>query len=397
MNAFFASIEQLDHPCWRGRPVGVTNGSRGTCIITSSYEARALGIKTGMRVREARARSCHFIQAPSRPHRYAQISSSIMSALESLTPDIEIFSVDEAFLDFSCCQHLYDDTPYGIGLRIKRCVYDASGLLCSVGISGDKTTAKWAAKQQKPNGLTVVRPEEAEASLASVPVSELCGIGAGISYFLERHGVHLCGDMKKIPVSVLGRRFGNLGRRIWLMAQGRDPEPLLSEVKAPKTIGHGKVIPPNTCDKVVVSTYLMHMCEKVAVRLRRHNLQAQLFSIGLNTSRGWLNRKMKTELPTADGNHIMELAIGFIEGYWSGTGVNQVHVCALDPRSHQYQGDLFTYTELKREALLKTVDAVNQRFGEFAVCKAPLLKRSDMPNVISPAWKPSGHRNTLDY
>ncbi len=104
MNAFFASVEQRDYPELQGRPIGITNGLTGTCIITSSYEARAYGIKTGMRVREAKQLCPDFIQIPARPHRYAQVSTAIMEALTTITPDMEVFSVDEAFLDVTHCQ-----------------------------------------------------------------------------------------------------------------------------------------------------------------------------------------------------------------------------------------------------------------------------------------------------
>lgn len=400
MNAFFASIEQLDRPEWRGKPVCVTNGRTGTCIITASYEARARGIKTGMRLREARGLAPDLIQAPSRPYRYAQVSSSIMSALENITPDIEIFSVDEAFLDLTSCQNLYDCSLEELGRRIKECVFEASGLLCSVGISGDKTTAKWAAKQQKPDGLTIVEPWAARDRLKEVLVTELCGVGSGIGRYLAQYGVHRCGDMEKVPISVLGKRFGNLGKRIWLMAQGKDPDTLHKEVKAPQTIGHGKVIPPDTRDKEVLRTYLMHMSEKVAARLRRYDYQAQQFTVGVNTRRGWVHKKMRTIHPTSDGEQIMALADFFLNVYWDAgdrsQGVHQVHIGALDPQPKNGQGELFASEGEKREKLLATIDAVNHRYGEFALCKAPLVNRSEMPNVISPAWRPSGHRNTLE-
>jgi len=224
MNAFFASIEQLDRPEWRGRPVAITNGKIGTGIITCSYEARAYGVRTGMRLPEAQKICPQLIRSAARPYRYAEVSRSIMSSLEVITPDLEIFSVDEAFLDLSHCQRLYHYDPWAIGKRIKQVVFESSGLLCSVGLSGDRSTAKWAAKQQKPNGLTVIKPELAGKALADIAVTELSGINKGIGRFLAQYGVFCCADMKKIPISVLARRFGNPGRRIWLMAQGKDPE-----------------------------------------------------------------------------------------------------------------------------------------------------------------------------
>ena len=156
MNCFFAAVEQLDNAAWRKQPVAVTNGLLGTTIITSSYEARAFGVKTGMRLNKARELCPHLIQAPSRPDRYAALSTKIMAALQQITPDVEIYSVDEAFLDITHCQSLLGK-PYSIGRRIKKAVYDTSGLYCSVGVSGDKTTAKFAAKQHKPDGLKIDR------------------------------------------------------------------------------------------------------------------------------------------------------------------------------------------------------------------------------------------------
>ena len=179
MNCFFAQVEQHDYPYWRNRPVAVTNGRLGSTIITSSYEARAFGVKTGMRLKEARRLCPDLVQAPSRPDRYAEVSSRIMESLSTITPILEIFSVDEAFGDLTACQSIYD-SPEHIGLLIKQAISKASGLTCSVGISGDRTTAKFAAKLHKPDGLTIIPPWEAESRLAGEAVTELSGINKGI-------------------------------------------------------------------------------------------------------------------------------------------------------------------------------------------------------------------------
>lgn len=398
MNAFFCSIEQLDHPHYRGRAIGVTNGRRGTCIITCSYEARSYGIKTGTRLKEALQLCPHFIQVPARPERYAGVSTAIMKALEDITPDIEVFSVDEAFLDLTTCQRYWQLSARELGQKIKQIVFDASGgLLCSVGISGDKTTAKWAAKRQKPNGLTVVPPWQAEAALAPESVTELCGISMGIGRFLEARGVLRCGQMKELPISVLGSRFGNPGKRIWLMAQGKDPEPVQQVVAAPKTLGHGKVIPPDTKDFEVLRIYLMHMAYKVGRRLRKNELQAQTFAVSVRTNMGFLSTKYQTEVPTQDGHAIYQLCLRFLNHDWEGQGVHQVHVCGLDPQKANTQLDMFSGVDTKRGELNALIDAVNTKYGEFTLCPAPLIRRSDMPNVIAPAWKPFGHRESIDY
>ena len=152
MNAFFASIEQMDFPWLKGRPVVITNGDAGTTIITCSYEARRYGIHTGIKLKDALALCPSLIRRPSRPKRYSQVSTNIMQELLTITPDVEIFSVDEAFLDVTRCQRLFG-SPRKIGLMTQQAVFKASSLLCSIGISGDKTTAKLAGKEHKPNGF----------------------------------------------------------------------------------------------------------------------------------------------------------------------------------------------------------------------------------------------------
>ena len=395
MNAFFASIEQLDYPELRGRPVAVTNGLQGTCIITCSYEARAHGIHTGMRLKEAWQLCADLIQRPARPQRYAAISTAIMSALQNeISPDIEIFSVDEAFLDITRCQTLLGH-PEKIAALAKQTVLQASGLLCSVGASGDKTTAKYAAKLNKPDGLTIIAPEDARQTLADVPVTELCGINRGIGDFLAARGVHVCGDMARLPIGVLAQRFGNPGRRIWYMAQGADPDPVQINVAPPRSIGHGKVVPPDTRERDVLLTFLLHMSEKVAERLRRHAMHAQSFFIGLRCRQGWLGDKCRTRLPTDDGRTIFQLCQQVLRYCWQGEGIHQVQVTALDPRSAATQLQLFEPQPVEQRASNEVMDAINQRYGEFALAPARLLKRSEMPNVISPAWKPFGHRKTV--
>ena len=394
MNAFFASIEQRDRPEWRGRPVAITNGSQGTCIITCSYEARACGIRTGMRLKQARRLCPELIQCPARPGRYAATSAAIMAALQDITPDIEIFSVDEAFLDITHSQRLLG-SPWHIAQLAKQKVFETSGILCSVGVSGDKTTAKFAAKLNKPDGLTIIPPWEAAQRLSDVPVTELCGIARGIGGFLAKYGVHTCGEIKRLPIGILAQRFGNPGRRIWYMCQGQDPEKLQQDIPAPKSVGHGKVVPPDTRNADILLTYLLHMSEKVAARLRRHRLSSRVFFVGLRTSAGWIGGKLHCAFPTDDSREIMRLCRTVIRRNWRGEGVHQVQVTALEPVVTGNQLELFTATNDERNEINAVMDAVNQRYGELTLAPARLLNRSSMPDVIAPAWKPFGHRKTV--
>ncbi len=395
MNAFFASIEQLDHPQLRAKPIAVTNGEQGTCIITCSYEARRFGIKTGMRLKEARQYCSQLIQCPSRPQRYAQISTQIMASLESITPDIEVFSVDEAFLDVSRCQKLWGH-PIKIAQLVKETVYEASHLPCSVGVSGSKAVAKFAASCQKPDGFVVILPWEIKAQLQDVPITRLCGVGDGIASFLAQFGAYTCGEVASLPINILAKRFGDIGRRIWMICRGDDIEPLRINVKAPKPMGHGKVMPPGICNRDKVLTYLMHMSEKLAARLRKNDLKAQRFFIAVRSQKGgWIGGKYRLVFPSDDGQLIYQLTRIMLDERWSGQGLCQVQVTATDPRPAQLCTDFFQATDDKRSLLNEVVDRINQRYGEFALSPARLLARSSMPNVIAPAWKPQGHRQTI--
>lgn len=394
MDAFFASVEQRDFPELRNKPVGVTNGMQGSTVITSSYEARAYGIKTGIRVKEAKRLCPAFIQRSSRPEVYAETSCNIMYALQQVTPDIEVFSVDEAFLDVTHCQQLHG-TPARMAYMTQRIVDQVSGITCSVGLSGDKTTAKFAAKLHKPRGIGIIPPWEAKERLHDVPVTKLCGIADGVGRFLANYGVHSCGEVGQLPISVLAKRFGNIGRRIWLMCQGEDPDNIHPDVAAPKSIGHGKVVPPGTKDKEVILTYLMHMSEKVAMRLRRHEMEANHFLVGVKTDFGWLGDKPRLATPSDDGRVIFLLCRNTLKQYWRGEAIKQVQVTALNPQIKGGQLDMFSEQHLKRDLANQVMDKINNRYGESVVAPGRMLKRSTMPNVISPAWKPFGHRKTI--
>jgi DNA polymerase-4 len=317
-----------------------------------------------------------------------------MTILEDITPEVEVFSVDEAFLEVTRCQRLWGP-PEAIARLIKERVRDCSGLLSSVGVSGDKSTAKYAAKLHKPDGLTIIPPWEARQRLENVPVTALCGVNQGIGAFLARRGALTCGQVARLPISVLGDRFGNPGRRIWHMCRGSDPEPVRADVRAPRSLGHGKVVPPDTRDRETLYMYLIHMAEKVAARLRQNALRAQRYFIGLKCGEGWIGDKFRLEQPGDDSRPVIRLCRRVVTDYWRGQGIFQVNVTALDPRPARGQMDLFGAADAKAERLNRAVDLVNRRFGELTLSPANLLDRSTMPNVIAPAWKPYGHRQTI--
>ncbi len=157
-------------------------------------------------------------------------------------------------------------------------------------------------------------------------------------------------------------------------------------------------MPPNTRSREVVLTYLQHMCSKVGARLRKHELEARTFWVGLHTEFGWIGEKIRLPLMSNDHRKIFQQGKQALEFHWKGEGVRQIQVTALDPQPASMQLDMFMSNpeqQLQEKMLHKTMDSINQRYGEFTLSPARLLDRSDMPNVIAPAWKPDGHRQTI--
>lgn len=368
MDAFFASVEQFDNPDLLRRPVAVTNGSQGSTIITASYEARRLGIKTGTKLKEARIRCPNLVVRHSNHKRYSEVSNKIMTALGSITPDIEVFSIDEAFLDVTHCQRLHGE-PLKIAEQVQRLVWEVSGLTCSIGVSGDKTTAKLAAGLLKPAGLTIIPPWESEETLSTLSVSRLCGIGPAISQFLAKHGVFVCGDMKKLPVSILTKRFGPFGYRMWLMCQGKDPARVNVDINPPQSVGNGKVIPPKTDKKEVVLSVFSDLTESVAQRLRENKQSAQHFLVAMKINFSDLvKHKATLAIPSSHGHDIFQLCEALVKDNWHpGITVQQLQVTALDPSPTGQQSDFFETTSLKIARTDETIDAINSRFGPGSV------------------------------
>ena len=394
MNAFFASIEQRDFPELLGMPVAVTNGNHGSCIITSSYEARAFGIKTGMRLRDGKKICPHLIQRPSRPHIYANISANIMDILKTITPDIQIYSVDEAFLEVTNCMRIYKDINT-IVYKIKDLIYSSENLKCSIGVSYSKSLAKFASKFNKPDGITFITRKNYHQYLDSAPVNKLWGVSKGITRFLNIHGVYKCSDMKKIPISILSNRFGNIGRKIWLMANGSDFEGLTLDPVHPKSLGHGKVLMPNTKDRYLIKKTFLRMSVKLSRRLRNSGYESNKFLVNIKIKAGWVQKKIKLEHPTCDQFVIYSLCELYLGMFDKNVGIYQIQVTAINPTQKDIQTDLFG-SQTVQDNYMSVVDSINQRFGQDIIRPARLKSDiSDSPDVIAPAWRPKGYRKSV--
>jgi DNA polymerase IV len=222
MDAFYAAIEQLDDPALRGRPVLIGPRSDRGVVLTASYEARPFGVGSAMPMARARRLCPNAVIIPPRFDRYQEVSRTIMRVFSNFSPEVEAISLDEAFLDMTGAEQLFGE-PQSIGRRLKDAVREATGLTASVGLSATKYVAKVASACQKPDGLTVVPPEEARAWLASLPVSWLWGVGPKTQTRLHHLGLHTIGEVADADPAFLSAKLGGTGLHFQSLAQAEDP------------------------------------------------------------------------------------------------------------------------------------------------------------------------------
>ena len=206
MNAFFASVEQQSNPALRGKPIAVIGSNGRTVITTASYEARKFGVKTGMAIWEAKQHCPNIILVVGNNPKYTYTSSRIFSMMLDYTPLVEVFSIDEAFLDVTGSMGIFG-SPERIVYLMKARIKHSFGLTCSVGVAPNKLLAKLASDMKKPDGLTIIRPEEISPVLEAIPIKDICGIGSQTEKKLNLLGIKTCGDLGRFPVDILKRKF----------------------------------------------------------------------------------------------------------------------------------------------------------------------------------------------
>lgn len=280
MDAFYASVEQLDHPEYRGKPliVGGSPKSRGV-VSAASYEVRPYGVRSAMPTARALRLCPHAILIPPRMHRYAEVSDVIFAIFHRVTPLVQAVSLDEAFLDVTGSQRLHGD-PVSIARRIRLSIRNETGLTASVGVASCRFMAKIASDLDKPDGLTVVPESEMPARLAPMPVSKIWGVGPVTNRKLAKMGIETIGQLREWPVETLRAELGQAGLDLHDLANGRDDSEVLAD-EEDKSISHECTFPEDVADMEVLVTTLIEQADKVAARLRRKGLEGRVVFLKL--------------------------------------------------------------------------------------------------------------------
>lgn len=394
MNAFFASVEQQSNPELRGKPIAVVGSAQRTVITTCSYEARAFGVKTGMNGWEARQKCPHLIFVVGNNRKYTYTSTGIIRIMREYTPLVEVFSIDEAFLDVTGCLSLFG-SPEDISRKIKARIREQFGLTCSIGIAPNKLLAKLASDMQKPDGLTVIRPEDVSTVLERVPIQDLCGVGKKTQQQLERFGIKTCGELGRFPVELLKRHFGVVGERLRLMGLGIDDSPVVPEEEAEevKSVGHSTTLDRDITDREEIRMHLLQLSEMVGRRARRYQVAGRTVTLTVRYQDfTTFSRQESATAYTNNSEEIYRGALKILEGIDLTQPVRLLGVKISNLRQHTEQLPLFP-AERKKALLASAMDDVNSKFGDFSVTFGTLLGKSSGSKVISPAWRPEGVRN----
>ena len=372
MDAFYASVEQRDNPVLRNKALVVTNGIRASSVITSSYKARSYGIKTGMKIYEAKRLCPELYVRQARHDIYQNISNNIMQILrDCISPDLEVFSIDEAFLDITKSQPILGHVGQ-IAKLAQKIIKQKFDLDASIGIGGDKTTAKLAAKEKKPKGVFIVKPERAKHYLQDKPLTQLCGVSKGIEKFLSYHNVHYCKDIKKIPISVLGNKYGGIGRRIWYMCQGLDPSIIDSRIRLEKSMSKSKVIPPYTKDKKVILDYCYFISDKLAEKMQKKCAYAKDYLVGIQTNnRKKIANKYSSQCYHNSNIEMYTMCEKFFAEYNFSYPIIAIYIKTIQ-LSYTQQLDIFGKAKDYNE-IYNIVNSINRKCGKNAVVSARSL------------------------
>lgn len=377
LDAFFASVEQLDHPEWRGRPVIVGGDpDRRGVVSTASYEARRFGVRSAMPSAQARRLCPEAIWTPGRFDRYREVSAAVMAVLEDETPYVDRVSIDEAFIDVTPGRYAAEG-PVDICRRIMARVAEL-GVTCSIGLGCNKTVAKIASEREKPRGLTVIPPGCERAFLAPLPVRAMSGIGKRAEAELSRARIRTLGELAAAPVGALAPIFGANAEAVRLRAAGRERSSVAaaSEPREVKSVSNERTFPRDLTERADIEAALALLAESVGARLRRQGLTAGRVSLKLRYSFGEGRSAQRTLLHPTDDEHVMvPVLLELLDAIWSpgmtvrlagvaasefdhAAGVQTDLFCELDERGAQTTG---------LRDLSVAVDAVRARFGSSAV------------------------------
>ena len=385
-DSFFASCEQQENPFLRNKPLGVTATNGRTCIIASSREAKKLGIKTGSRTYEVfqiypdlKLISANFVK-------YFEISKKFLKICQNFSPDVELFSIDEVFIDVTLTSHLFDGT-YNLIKLIKKKIRAEIGeyITVSIGISHNRLLAKLASGINKPDGVFEITKNNLEAVYVKSKLTDVCGIGERIKLRLNKIGIYSLLELRAADLSLLISEFGNCeGHFLKNIGLGVDSDSLSSFTSSPdvKSVGRNYCLPKNEYNKTVVLQNLFELCEEVGIKLRRLSKKARTVGFSLRGNYN-INGRKTYQNYFDTGKEIFDLlCISLTPEGCRLSYIRQIGVWVSNLED-SINTPLSLFDSARKNSLQKTIDEINERFGDHTIRNGFLLyadKLTTVPN-----------------
>jgi DNA polymerase-4 len=371
MDAFYASVEQLDDSTLRGKPVIVgadPQMGRGRGVVAAcSYEARKVGVRSALPIGRAWKLCPHGVFVRPRMRRYMEVSRSVMEILRRFTSLVEPLSIDEAFLDITGSTALFG-APIQIARAIKKQIRDVTGLTASAGVAPNKFLAKVASDLKKPDGLVVVEREEVDDFLRKLPITRLWGVGPKTEDRLHDAGLHTIGAIRSKTREELTHTLGaSLGEHLYQLSRGQDDRPVVPNWE-PKSISNETTFDEDTRDRELLVQTIRRLAESVGRRLRRENYRARKVTLKLRYEPFETHtRQISVKQPIDTDEEITRLALSLFSHFslerrvrLIGVGTGEI----VRPGEGATQLGLFDGDMQKESIIDRTVDSIRERFGD---------------------------------
>ncbi|TVY08264.1 DNA polymerase IV [Paenibacillus cremeus] len=402
MNAFYCSVhEAVDPEQYKDKPIAVAGSVelRRGIIVTCSYKARGLGVKTGMQVREAQRLCPEIIFIKPNFDLYRQFSRRFMKIVYEYSPLVEAMSIDECYVDITGSKVF--GTPLEIAHRIQERIREELHLPCSIGVAPNKLLAKMASDMKKPNGISVLRKRDVSEILWPKPCAELFGIGKKTAEKLKRLQIHTLGQLAKADEKLLNDQFGIMGGVLKRAANGEDHSPVNPEREQSKSIGHTTTLPKNVTNRSEVHRVFLNLADQVGRRLRRQGLLAQTVQITIrDPEMKTITRASKLPRASENADDFYRTACRLFDVHWKEeqpVRLLGVTLQSLEAKQEAaVQLDLFDYQKQPvKEKLIKAMDALRDKYGESVILTAGML--GDDPSTLIRNSKVRGTSLQMDH
>ncbi|HVH96161.1 MAG TPA: DNA polymerase IV, partial [Bacillus sp. (in: firmicutes)] len=376
MNSFYASVEMAYEPKLKGKPLAIAGNpeERRGIIVTCSYEARKLGVKTTMPVWEAKKLCPQLIVMKPNFERYRMASHGMFDILQRYSDLVEPVSIDEGYVDLTESFEL--GTPLEIAEKIQKQILTQMDLPCSIGIAPNRFLAKMASDMKKPLGITVLRKRDVKQVLWPLPVIEMHGVGKKSADKLKHHHIFTIGDLAMANDIQLKALLGINGIRLKERANGIDPRPVDPEAASEfKSVGNSTTLPSDIANQHQLLQVLETLAEKVAIRMKRKKVMATSLGITIRyKDRKTITRSKKLVNPIGQQEDLYKEGKQIFLKNWNGDSVRLLGVTGSDlieKRQAVKQLDLFSYEkDAKNEPLLETLNQLRQKFGDSIIDRA---------------------------